>query len=179
MGRGNVCVHGDYEGLYYVDYDNLNEYYREDENGDYEYKMGRDVTSDDLENGWQVSEYGSNEYFKDFVNEFKTSMINKFKSFEDTGEDWGTILSNELFSIELEDNEWSVAVKLVENDGYKDLSGLQSKHYERYLEGMKEALFEQFDEIGTYGGLWAHGTLKREDFEAEKKPAKSKDDLIK
>ena len=23
MGRGNVCVHGKYEGLYYVDYDNF------------------------------------------------------------------------------------------------------------------------------------------------------------
>lgn len=31
MGRGNVCVFGGYEGLYYIDNDDLHEYYREDE----------------------------------------------------------------------------------------------------------------------------------------------------
>ena len=176
MGRGNVCVHGDYEELFFVDYDNLNEYVSKfpDENGEYDYRMGNDVDYNDLEN-YQICEGSSEMIFEDFVDMFKQSMQSKFKSFEDTGERYGVILQNELFSIEIEDNEWSVAVKLIQNDSYySNKTGLQARHFDSYVEGMKEALFEQFDKIGTYGGPWTHGTLTREEFEAEKPQTKSK-----
>ena len=67
--------------------------------------------------------------------------------------------------IGIEDNEWSEAVKLLQKeDPYSDsLSGLQKRHYQRYLDGMKKALLERLPSIGCYTGAWTSGTIKRED----------------
>ena len=40
MGRGNVCVTGPYEGLYYIDNDYVSIYFRED-GGEFEQKYLR------------------------------------------------------------------------------------------------------------------------------------------
>ena len=92
-------------------------------------------------------------------------MEKKFKSFVATGNDFGTILENELFEIEIEDNQWSYAVKLIQKECWYDnhLEGLQKKHYENYLNGIKNILLEMFPSIGCYGGAWTHGIIKRED----------------
>ena len=48
-------------------------------------------------------------------------------------------------SICVEDNEWSLAVELIQKDGYSDcqiawLAGLQKRRYRGYLDDMKKAL---------------------------------------
>lgn len=166
MGAGNACVFGKYEGLYYVDRDYLDCYTANeaDENGDFEQKMLGDMSMEDFQN-FEYDHIMSGIYYDDFVREFKILMGNKFNSFVSTGDDYGTIMENDLFEIVVEDNEWSYAVKLVqkEDDYDNHLDGLQKKHYQNYLEGIKNILLEVFPSIGCYDGAWTHGTITRED----------------
>lgn len=153
MGRGNVCVFGEYEGLYYVDWDNFSNQY-EDEFGnviiDYDFQKEQ----------WEDSLF-------QFVCDFKK----KYKSFSDCNQ-WisrteKAVLENSLFYIVVEDNEWNIAVKLIQKEqGYYDrgnIENLQAKHYKNYLEGIKECLFNQFEELGIYGGPWTSGRIKKYD----------------
>lgn len=166
MGRGNVCVWGDYEGLWYVDRDYLDCYTSKFENeyGEYEDKMLGEIEYDEFgrfEYDYVLSEI----YYDEFINEFVSMMEKKFNSFTSTGNKYGSIMENNLFEVQIEDNEWSYAVKLIqkENDWYDSygLNGLQKRHYQNYLEGMKDILLDMFPEIGCYGGAWTHGVVKR------------------
>lgn len=151
MGRGNACVHGDFEGLYYIDWDNFS-YQCEDEDGnlitDYDFQREE----------WENSLYV-------FIEDFK----NKYKSFTNC-EEWinreeQAILENELFYIVIEDNQWSIAIKLIQKEqsyySRGNITNLQAGLYRKYLEGMKNCLFNQFEEIGIYGGAWTSGVIKR------------------
>lgn len=150
MGRGNTCVFGDYEGLYYIDWDNFIAEY-EDEYGniveDY------DLQQEDWENSLE-------QFIDDFTEKFKSfSRCNEWISREDKA-----VLENKLFYIAIADNEWSVAIKLIQKEqGYHDgnIENLQAKHYKTYLEGIKECLFNQFDELGIYTGPWTSGRIRR------------------
>lgn len=164
MGRGNVCVFGDYEGLWYVDRDYLDCYVSkfEDEDGVYESKMLGEM---DI-NEFGIFEYDyilSEIYFNEFVDYFVSMMDKRFKSLTPTGDKYGTIMENNLFEIQIEDNEWSYAVELIQKENpYDDcLCGLQKRHYQNYLDGMKDILLDMFPEIGCYGGAWTHGVIKR------------------
>jgi hypothetical protein len=72
-------------------------------------------------------------------------------------------MESELFEIEIEDNQWSYAVKLIQKECWYDnhLEGLQKKHHESYLESIKNILLEMFPSIGAYGGAWTHRTISR------------------
>ena len=151
MGRGNVCVHNDYEGLYYVDWDNF-AYEFEDEDGEV------------------FIDYDHQRYeWEDSLNIFKQDFKKRFNSFTDCDEWIGreerAILESELFYIAVEDNEWSIAIKLLQKETPYHWSGsienLQKKHYKNYLKGMEECLFNQFEKLGVYGGAWISGSIKR------------------
>ena len=164
MGRGNVCTWGDYEGLYYVDRDYLDYYIAKeaDEDGEFEGKMLGEIEYDefcDYDYDYTISEI----YYEEFVHEFVDLMEKKFNSFTSTGDIGGTIMENNLFKIKIEDNEWSYAVMLIqkENDWDDSLRGLQKRHYQNYLNGMKDVLLYMFPEIGCYAGAWTHGVIKR------------------
>lgn len=167
MGKGNTCVFGKYEGLYYVDRDYIDCYISKvaDENGEYINKLQYDMNYPEDYNNFDYDDILSSIYYNDFIQEFTSMMENKFKSFVSTGNDFGTIMENNLFEIEVEDNEWSYAVKLIQKEDNYDnhLEGLQKKHYENYLNGIKNILLELFPSIGCYGGAWTHGTITRED----------------
>lgn len=156
MGRGNVCVFGDYEGLYYADRGYLDFYVPIDGETD-DGKFHNDIEYNEFD------EFLSRMYYEDFINDFIYLFKKKFKSFTETGDDYGVILQNNLFTIEIEDNMWSYAVKLIQKECWYDnhLEGLQKKHYENYLDGIKDVLLELFPSIGCYGGAWTHGTIKR------------------
>ena len=52
MGRGNVCVTGRYEGLFYIDNDDINVYRRDDPDGDGpEHRLLRDLDYFELTGG--------------------------------------------------------------------------------------------------------------------------------
>lgn len=162
MGRGNVCVFGDYEGLYYADRDYLDFYVPIDGEAD-DGKFLEEMTQSDFCD-YEYDEFLSRIYYEDFISDFIYLMTKKFKSFSQTGNDYGVILENELFEIEIEDNQWSYAVKLIQKECWYDnhLEGLQKKHYQNYLEGMKNALLELFPSIGCYSGAWTSGRITRE-----------------
>lgn len=168
MGRGNVCVCGKYEGLYYVDRDYLDCYIAKELNeyDEYEQKMLGELTTEDF-NNYDYDYTMSEIYYEEFIIEFIHRMKKKFNSLESTDKDYGVIMENNLFEIVIEDNEWSYAVELIQKEDsyYNDysLKGLQKKHYKSYLDGIKTILLELFPSIGCYGGAWTHGTITRED----------------
>lgn len=152
MGKGNTCVFGNFEGLFYIDWDNFSNEY-EDEHGNIiqDYDFQRDE--------WENSLY---EFISDFTQKFKSfSKCNEW-----IGRDEKAVLENKLFYITIADNEWSMAIKLIQKEqGYYDngnIENLQAKHYKTYLEGIKECLFNQFEELGTYSGPWTSGRIRRQ-----------------
>lgn len=163
MGRGNVCTFGKYEGLYYADRDYLDFYIPIDGEAD-DGKFLKEMSQGDF-NDYEYDEFLSRIYYEDFISDFIYLFGKKFKSFSETGKDYGVIMENELFEIEVEDNEWSYAVKLIQKECWYDnhLEGLQKKHHESYLEGIKEVLLNIFPSIGCYSGAWTSGRITREE----------------
>ena len=78
------------------------------------------------------------------------------------------ILESSLFYIAIEDNEWSMAVELIQKEDPYDnhLNGLQKRHYQSYLDGIKKCLLNRLPSIGRYTGAWTSGVIKREDLTA-------------
>ena len=146
MGRSNVCVHGPYEGLYYVDYDNF-----------YVNKVDNETDNREFD---QV-------YMEHTIDNFKYEMMKSgvFTECDRWHHGWyhndiHVILESKLFEIAIVDNEWSYAVMLLQKEDAP--VGLQKKHYESYLRKIRDALFEQFSKLGVYGGAWTHGTIDRQ-----------------
>ena len=179
MGRGNVCVTGSCEGLYYIDNDDFHVYRRVDDMSDWpETRLMGDLSYDELTGSeWLYDELETGEEENDILECFISSFVRMFPSFERPMKEtwikngsWGplsrlVILESRLFYIAVEDNEWSLAVELLQKeDPYDDhLSGLQGRHYLKYLDGMKRCLLERLPSIGTYAGAWMSGTITREE----------------
>ena len=182
MGRSNIRMDGPYEGVFYIDYDDLNVYRRDVPDSDeYETMLQREfgpgetnrlgVTKD----GWYFDEMASEEETNNVLSMFCYEMQKRCPSFESSDgvlsasfEDRRVILQNQLFYICVEDNEWSLAVELIQRESYSDceeawMAGIQRTHYKRFLEAMKESLLEILPSIGIYTGPWTHGIIKKED----------------
>lgn len=168
MGRGNVCVRGQYEGLFYIDNDDLC-VYRPIEGDEDERKLLRHIPFEDL-GLWKYSDIDTQWWESDVIENFQYSMQKRFSSFRPCSEQLDrkqeAVLENDLFYIALEDNEWSVAVELIQKEAPwpQDYSGLQCKHAQRYLDGIRNALFEQFDTLGIYAGPWTSGFIHKAEF---------------
>lgn len=172
MGRGNVCVFQEYEGLYYIDNDLIHEYRRHDpDTGETEYLKKGELSFEELTNGWwHFDEWLSQQNWEDAMDDFVDAMKEKFPRFiccdKWISNERHAILENNLFYIAVADNEWSMAVMLIQKDHWcYDYSGLQKRHYQSYLDGIRDCLFEQFDTLGTYGGAWTSGRISRKDFQ--------------
>lgn len=170
MGRGNVCVHGKYEGLYFVDRDYLDVYTSPvDEDGCCEGRLLGELDAGDLMSGWEFDRLSSEANQQEMLDRFMDGLLELAPSFERCGPDlWDgsrrLLLENGLFYIAVENNEWSLAVELVQKeDDYHSLAGLQARHYEGYLSSMLAALLALLPSIGTYTGPWTSGRIKRED----------------
>lgn len=184
MGRGNIRMDGPCEGLFYIDYDNLHVYRRDDPSSDeYETKFQREMGPDEVvslgysdicRDGWYFDEFASEEEISDVLSMFCDEMQRRCPSFEEpdgtmwTCKDRRVILMNRLFYICIEDNEWSLAVELVQRESYPDceeewMAGIQKTHYKRFLEAMKESLLEILPSIGIYAGPWTHGIVNKEE----------------
>lgn len=175
MGCGNVCVTGKYEGLYYIDRDYTDVYRRSDD--EFETRLREELSYDELTGGdWLYDEWESAEEYDDVLDCFVESFTRMFPVFKRVDKDkWldrsiRVILESKLFYVGVEDNEWSVAVKLLQRDDPYDnhLEGLQKRHYQQYLGGMKKALLERLPSIGTYIGAWSSGTITRDDKETRR-----------
>ena len=178
MGKGNVCVFRDYEGLYYIDRDDFDYYLKYDEDCDcYDGCLSRNLTYEEFVSGdWEYGELQSSQNYEDIIDLFVEKFIEKFPSFKDMrransycnyfGSHCMRILENGLYNVVLEDNEWSVAVMLIRREGFYDDDewlGLQKKHFEKYFDGMKDVLLDILPSIGIYSGPWTSGRITRED----------------
>ena len=88
-----------------------------------------------------VDEIGSSYEEEDVLECFCTELRKLCPSFQPAansnvwlGNERRVILENELFYICVEDNEWSLAIELVQKDGYSDcesvwMAGLQKRRY--------------------------------------------------
>ena len=155
MGRGNVCTFGQAEGLYFVDNEFLDVYSKKNEDGELEYATLREA-----DNGFEYDE---------FKKRFAEAMKERFRSFDYIGKwisnDRFALLENKLFYVVLEDNQWSIAVELIQKEGEyggEELVGLQMGLYLKYLEGMKNILLDMHGEVGTYSGAWTSGRIVKE-----------------
>jgi len=176
MGRGNVCVFGKYEGLYYIDKDYLHVYRSTTAPDDCpETKTFKELGYEELIGGdWEFDEFVSGIVWAETKEHLQSRITERFKSFEvcdrwiGRGEEHA-ILENELFYIAVQDNEWSMAVKLIEKEDpwCYERDGLRKRHYQTYLDGIRDILFELFPTLGVYGGAWTSGTIRREDYEKE------------
>ena len=167
MGRGNICPSGKYEGVVYVDYDNVLCYTKKD---DSEQRLLKDISYEEMpefEFDDDASQLLLDEYRTNLVNE----MMRRYPSFEEPNQTWlpnhrngKVILENKLFYIIVEDNEWAEAVELIQKEseyGDVDLSGLQKQHYRHYLDAIQDILLEQFGEVGIYTGPWTSGKITK------------------
>ena len=176
MARGNVRIRGEYEGVFYIPNDYLQVFKRNDpddpyEEGEQETRLLRDVGSEELKSGeWHFDDEGSAYEEEDVLDCFMLDFVRRYPSFERVKQEmWlgGTrriLLESALFYVVVEDNEWSLAIELVQKDeGYGSLVGLQGRHFERYLDGIKRALLERVPSIGLYAGAWTSGFLTKEE----------------
>ncbi len=166
MGRGNVCTFGRAEGLYFVDNEFLDVYCKENDYGEIEYCSFREA-----DEGFEYCE--SESYFKrqDFEYMFVELMKKRFPSLEYVGK-WISgsrfaLLENDLFYIVCEDNYWSMAIELIQKEGEyggEEKVGLQMGLYLKYLKGIEEILLAMNGEVGTYGGAWTSGTIRKDEY---------------
>lgn len=146
MGYGNVRVTGDYEGLYYIDYD----YFRNN----------KENCPDELCENFELFKQT---FINDFQDKFKSFLVcNQPVSSTSFYSCKNAIMENELFYIVIEDNEWSIAVELIQKecDDF-NIKNLQKGLYKKYLEGIKNCLFNQFDELGIYCRSWTSGRINK------------------
>lgn len=75
------------------------------------------------------------------------------------------ILESKLFYITVEDNEWSLAVELIQKEDPYDnhLEGLQKRHFQTYLDGIRDTLFEQFETLSVRNGPWMSKQISRKE----------------
>ena len=103
MGRGNVCVTGPYEGLFYIDNDDLHEYRREDEGTDeLESRLMGDLSYEELASGdWKFDEWQSNLNWEDAKRNLIHALMAKFPSLRECNtwieHDRFALLENNLF----------------------------------------------------------------------------------
>lgn len=172
MGRGNVYMDGPCEGLFYIDNDDFYVYRRDDSIADEpEFKLMGELDYAELTSDkWLFDEVETADEEEDILECFIADFVGMFPSFEGVSSSkWigryrRAILESGLFYIAVEDNQWSLAVELVQKQTpYDDcLLGLQAGHFQRYLDGMKMCLLRRLPSIGTYTGAWTSGTVKRE-----------------
>lgn len=180
MGRGNVCVSGSCEGLFYIDNDDFHVYRRDDPYAEYpDTRLMGELDFGELTGGeWYYDEVGTMCEEDDVLECFMEDFCKRFPSFERAeGNEWvrngpwgdysrRVILESKLFYICVEDNEWSLAVELVQKEepwGDVWMENLQKRLYQKYLDGMKKALLNRLPGIGTYSGAWTSGRITREE----------------
>lgn len=181
MGRGNVCTTGKYEGLLYIDNGDFHVYRRADDTDEWpETRLMGELDYAELTSGeWAYDEEGTMNEKDDVLECFVVDFCQMFPSFDRPSEEvWLTepgfgsrsrlvLLERKLFRIVLEDNEWSLAVELIQKEepwGDVWMENLQKRLYQKYLDGMKKALLKRLPAIGTYSGAWTSGRIKREEY---------------
>lgn len=152
--KGNINVPNGGE-LFYVHYDSMNLYIDKNKPED-GYKMKKEIPSYGFSR-YTWDKKASQQKYDTWLNVFKSRMCKKFKSLKPVDQyahrSQRIILQNKLFIIAIEDNEWSFAVELMENEDSKCV-GLQRRHFGSFYKGLKSILMDTVDQIYIRTGSW-------------------------
>ena len=151
MGISNCCVFGKYEGLYFIDYDDIHVFRHKDcdLDGSAEARFLRDLDYGELTGGdWIFDDLATQFVQQDVLDSFTSDFLRMFPNFSKTCPDlWisrsqKAILESPLFYLCLEDNNWSLAVELIQKEPPQGRSyaALQARCYQRYLTGIARCL---------------------------------------
>ena len=170
MGKGNVCTHNKCEGLFYIDNEDLLVYRYKDSD---EHVLLKSIQGTGKIDDYVFDEHSTSENIDDVLEMFIADLAAKQYCFSSCDK-WlsnteNAIAEDEFFYIAIEDNGWSIAVKLLQKEApehYDDeeidaFEMTQERLFQSYLTDMRDALFEQFDELGIYAGPWTHGLIRK------------------
>lgn len=187
MGRGNVCVHYECEGLYYLDKEFL-DVYRKVHKCDCGHVSGFDLDAEPMternlreagiaydfdgsRTDYAYDEEDSRQNWDDMIEIVRERFMKQFKSFSAVDK-WRkrgevrVVLESGLFEIAVEDNEWSAAWCLLEREDIDDVGANRTfmrRHHKTYLEAIKQTLVDAWGEAIGYGGAWTHGATYRKE----------------
>ena len=177
MGRGNCCVHGPYEGLYFIDNEDLHVYRSSEASAadGPETRLLRELDYEELTGGrWLYDDLCTEDATQELLDTFADDLMNVFPSFRRVpsgywiSQDRRAILENQLFYVCIEDNQWSLAMELIQKEPPwgENYEALQARHYRQYLLGIQTCLLNRLPSIGIYTGPWTSGVLKKEEHSA-------------
>ena len=114
------------------------------------------------------------------MDSFDSDLLRMFPNFSKACPDlWisrsqKAILESPLFYLCLEDNNWSLAVELIQKETPQGRSyaALQARCDQRYLTGIARCLLNHLPSIGLYTGPWTSGRLRREELSAGRRQDK-------
>ena len=114
MGKGNVCVSGPYEGLFYIDNDYTNVFRHEDNCEDT--VLQKDLSTEALSSDdWLFDDEGSANELDDVLECFMENFTRRYPGFARVnqvkwlGRDVRVILESSLFYIGVVDSDWAYA----------------------------------------------------------------------
>lgn len=171
--RHNVTV-GLNDTVYYVDYTKMDVY---------EHKTTHEIVTaaDDKyikhPDNYQYKQDLTQLKFDNFKSAFIKAMQAQFpslKAVDKTVRGVHYLLENNMFQIGFEDNDWSVAVELIQKKCKNP--GLQANLYPSFSTGMRDILITQVGEIHLRTGSWTTDTIDKQkatqmDAEAKAKAA--------
>ena len=125
--------------------------------------------------------------FDSFKKQFVKKMQDKFKSLKPhdiTTKGKHQLLMNDMFIIAFEDNDWSVAVELLENPKSKN-PNLRPNLFPNFQKGMRDILLDLVGEIHIRTGSWSTQKMTKVDaaakdaaIDAAKAAEKAEEDTI-
>ncbi len=163
----NVSVNPDREALFYVDYSCMDVYVNVNDANDV--KTNNDPAIAQNPDTYQFDDTLTQARFDSFKKQFVKKMQDKFKSLKPhdlTLKGKHQLLMNDMFIIAFEDNDWSVAVELLENPKSKN-PNLRPNLFPNFKKGMRDILLDLVDEIHVRTGSWSTQRVTKADAAAE------------
>lgn len=163
----NVSVNPDKEALFYVDYSCMDVYVNINDSNDV--KTNNDPAIAQNPDTYQFDETLTQARFDSFRKQFIKKMQDKFTSLklhDATIKGKHQLLINDMFIIAFEDNDWSVAVELLENPKCKN-PDLRPNLFPNFKKGMRDILLDLVDEIHVRTGSWSTQPMTKADAAAE------------
>lgn len=161
----NVSVNPDREALFYVDYSHMDVYV----NDSNDVKTNNDPAIAQNPDVYRFDDTLTQARFDSFKKQFVKKMQDKFKSLKPhdiTTKGKHQLLMNDMFIIAFEDNDWSVAVELLENPKSKN-PNLRPNLFPNFQKGMRDILLDLVGEIHIRTGSWSTQKMTKADAAAK------------
>lgn len=159
----NVSVNPNREAVFYVDYSKMDVYVNANDANDV--KTNNDPAIAQNPDIYQFDETLTQARFDSFKKQFIKKMQDKFKSLKPqdlTAKGKHQLLMNDMFIVAFEDNDWSVAVELLENPMSKN-PNLRPNLFPNFKKGMRDVLLDLVDEIHVRTGSWSTQRMTKTD----------------